>query len=136
MKIAYQGIPGSYSESCAKQMYPECETISCKTFDECFEKAKQDNSIRSIIPESNKTTGNIGVEYLIFKYRLNIYAEHFFPIKHNLLGIKGSNLDSIKDVYSHAQALSQSSNFIKKNNLIENVRADTAGSAKKFTSLN
>ena len=49
MKIAYQGIPGSYSESCAKQMYPECETISCKTFDECFEKAKQDNSIRSII---------------------------------------------------------------------------------------
>ena len=78
MKIAYQGIPGSYSESCAKQMYPECETISCKTFDECFEKAKQDNLIRSIIPESNKTTGNIGVEYLIFKYRLNIYAEHFF----------------------------------------------------------
>jgi len=136
MKIAYQGIPGSYSESCAKQMYPECETISCKTFDECFEKAKQDNSIRSIIPESNKTTGNIGVEYLIFKYRLNIYAEHFFPIKHNLLGIKGSNLDSIKDVYSHAQALSQSSNFIKKNNLIENVRADTAGSAKYILDTN
>ena len=136
MKIAYQGIPGSYSESCAKQMYPECETISCKTFDECFEKAKQDNSIRSIIPESNKTTGNIGVEYWIFKYRLNIYAEHFFPIKHNLLGIKGSNLDSIKDVYSHAQALSQSSNFIKKNNLIENVRADTAGSAKYISDTN
>ena len=136
MKIAYQGIPGSYSESCAKQMYPECETISCKTFDECFEKAKRDNSIRSIIPESNKTTGNIGVEYLIFKYRLNIYAEHFFPIKHNLLGIKGSNLDKIKDVYSHAQALSQSSNFIKKNNLIENVRADTAGSAKYISDTN
>ncbi len=130
MKIAYQGISGSYSESCAKKMYPGCETISCKTFDECFEKASQDNSIRSIIPESNKTTGNIGVEYLIFKYRLNIYAEHFFPIKHNLLGIKGSNLNDIKDVYSHAQALSQSSNFIKNNNLNENVRADTAGSAK------
>ena len=130
MKIAYQGIPGSYSESCAKEMYPGCETISCKTFDECFEKASQDNSIRSIIPESNKTTGNIGVEYLIFKYRLNIYAEHFFPIRHNLLGTNGSNLDDIKDVYSHAQALSQSSNFIKKNNLNENVRADTAGSAK------
>ena len=130
MKIAYQGIPGSYSESCAKKMYPNCETISCKTFDECFEKASHDNEIRSIIPESNKTTGNIGVEYLIFKYRLNIYAEHFFPINHNLLGIKGSSLDDIKDVYSHAQALSQSSNFIKKNKLNENVRADTAGSAK------
>ena len=136
MKIAYQGIPGSYSESCAKEMYPDCETISCKTFDECFEKANQDNSVRSIIPESNKTTGNIGVEYLIFKYRLNIYAEHFFPIKHNLLGIKGSNLHDIKDVYSHAQGLSQSSNFIKKNKLNENVRADTAGSAKYISDTN
>ncbi len=130
MKIAYQGIAGSYSESCAKEIYPECETISCKTFDECFEKAERDNNIKTLIPESNKTTGNIGVEYLIFKYRLNVYAEHFFPIKHNLLGLPGSSIKDIKDVYSHAQALSQSSIFIKKNKLIENVRADTAGSAK------
>jgi prephenate dehydratase len=59
MKIAYQGIAGSYSESCAKEIYPDCETIPCKTFDECFEKANQDNSIKTIIPESNKTTGII-----------------------------------------------------------------------------
>ena len=130
MKIAYQGIAGSYSESCAKQKYPECETIPCKTFDECFEKANRDSSVKAIIPESNKTTGNIGVEYLIFKYRLNIFAEHFFPINHNLLGLPESKISDIKDVYSHAQALSQSSNFIKKNKLNENVRADTAGSAK------
>ena len=130
MKIAYQGIAGSYSESCAKEKYPNCETIPCKTFDECFEKANNDSSVKAIIPESNKTTGNIGVEYLIFKYRLNIFAEHFFPINHNLLGLPGSKLSDIKDVYSHAQALSQSSIFIKKNKLNENVRADTAGSAK------
>ena len=136
MKIAYQGIAGSYSESCAKEMYPGCETISCKTFDECFEKANLDNSIRTIIPESNKTTGNIGVEYLIFKYRLNIYAEHFYSISHNLLGIKGSSLSDIKNIYSHAQALSQSSEFIKKNKFNENVRADTAGSAKYVLETN
>ncbi len=130
MKIAYQGVAGSYSESCAKEKYPNCETISCKTFDECFEKANQDRSVKAIIPESNKTTGNIGVEYLIFKYRLNIYAEHFFPINHNLLGLSESKITDIKDVYSHAQALSQSSIFIKKNKFNENVRADTAGSAK------
>ena len=130
MKIVYQGIPGSYSESCAKIMFPDAETVSCATFDECFEKASLNNKIRAIIPESNKTTGNIGVEYLIFKYRLNIYEEYFFPINHNLIGIKGSKLSDIKKVYSHAQALSQASNFIKKNNLSANVRADTAGSAK------
>ena len=130
MKIAYQGIPGSYSESCAKKNYPSCETISCKTFDECFEMASNDNNIRTIIPESNKTTGNIGIEYLIFKFRLNIYAEHFYKISHNLLGLKGSKIKDIKSVYSHAQALGQSSIFIKKHHLIEQVRADTAGSAK------
>ena len=130
MKILYQGIPGSYSESCAKKMHPNIETISCKTFDECFEKASKDEDIKAIIPESNKTTGNIGVEYLIFKYRLNIYEEFFFPINHNLLGIKGSKLSDVNNIYSHAQALSQSSKFIKKNNLIGNIRADTAGSAK------
>ena len=136
MKIAYQGVAGSYSESCAKEKYPDCETIPCKTFDECFEKANNDSSVKAIIPESNKTTGNIGVEYLIFKYRLNIFAEHFFPINHNLLGIPGSKLSDIKDVYSHAQALSQSSIFIKKNKLNENVRADTAGSAKYISEAN
>ena len=135
MKIVYQGIPGSYSESCAKKMFPEIETISCKTFDECFEKASSDSKIRAIIPESNKTTGNIGVEYLIFKYRLNIYEEYFFPINHNLLGIKGTKLKDIKEVYSHAQALSQSSQFLKKNKLNGNVRADTAGSAKYISEL-
>ncbi len=135
MKIVYQGIAGSYSESCAKFLYPSIETIPCKTFDECFELASKNSDIRAIIPESNKTTGNIGVEYLIFKYRLNIYEEIFFPINHNLIGIKGSKLKDITNVYSHAQALSQSSQFIKKNNLIGNVRADTAGSAKYISEL-
>ena len=135
MKITYQGVSGSYSESCAKKIYPDCETLPCKTFDECFEKASQDSSIRTIIPESNKTTGNIGVEYLIFKYRLNIYTEHFYPIKHNLLGVKGAKIENVRDVYSHSQALSQSSIFIKNNNLQANVRADTAGSAKYISEV-
>ena len=130
MKIVYQGIGGSYSESCAKYLYPTIDTIPCKTFDECFERASKNSNIRAIIPESNKTTGNIGVEYLIFKYRLNIYEEIFYPINHNLIGIKGSKLKDIKNVYSHAQALSQASQFLKKSNLSGNVRADTAGSAK------
>ena len=130
MKIAYQGIEGSYSESCAKELYPNCKTISCKTFDDVFKKANEDDQVMAIIPESNRTTGNIGVEYLIFKYRLNIYKEKFYPINHHLLAFPGSNIQDIKNVYSHAQGLSQCSNFIKKNNFIENVRADTAGSAK------
>ena len=130
MKILFQGSLGAYSHLAALKVYPDAEIVPCKTFDECFSIANEDDKIRIIIPESNRITGNIGVEYLIFKYRLNIYAEHFHSIQHHLLGLPGAKLKDIKNVFSHAQALSQSSLFIKKNNLIENVRADTAGSAK------
>ena len=134
MKILYQGSPGAYSHMAALEVYPNAIIIPCKTFDECFSKAIEEEKVRIIIPESNRITGNIGVEYLIFKYRLNIYAEHFHPVQHNLLGLPGSKTKDIKHVFSHAQALSQSSSFIKKNKLIENVRADTAGSAEYIAS--
>ena len=130
MKILFQGSLGAYSHLAALEIYPDAEIIPCKTFDECFSKASEDDKIRIIIPESNRITGNIGVEYLIFKYRLNIYVEHFHSVQHHLLGLPGTKIKDIKNVYSHGQALSQSSKFIKKSNLIENVRADTAGSAK------
>ena len=130
MKILFQGSLGAYSHLAALEIYPDAEIIPCKTFDECFSKANENDKIRIIIPESNRITGNIGVEYLIFKYRLNIYAEHFHSVQHHLLGLPGTKIKDIKNVYSHGQALSQSSKFIKKNNLIENIRADTAGSAK------
>jgi prephenate dehydratase len=135
MKILYQGSPGAYSHLAALEAYPDAEIIACKTFDECFVKAEANKELRIIIPESNRITGNIGIEYLIFKHRLNIYAEHYHRIEHNLLTIPGTRLENIKNVFSHQQALSQCSNFIKKNNLIENVRADTAGSAE-LISLN
>ena len=77
-----------------------------------------------------------GIEHLIFKYRLNVYAEHFHRIEHNLLGIPGAKISDIKNVLSHAQGLSQCSDYIKKNNLTENVRADTAGSAKFISENN
>ena len=135
MKILFQGSLGAYSHLVVLEVYPDAEIIPCKTFDECFSRAQQDEKLKIIIPESNKTTGNIGIEYLIFKYRLNIYAEHFHKIEHNLLGISGAKIRDIKNVLSHAQGLSQCSDYIKKNNLIENVRADTAGSAE-FISKN
>ncbi len=130
MKILYQGSPGAYSHLAALQIYPDAEIISCKTFDQCFEQAKKNDELRIIIPESNRTTGSIGIEYLIFKYRLNIYAEHFLKIEHNLLGMKGAKVKDLKNVFSHAQALSQCSKFINNNELIANIHTDTAGSAE------
>ncbi len=132
-KIYFQGTFGAYSHLAALSIDPKAEILPCKTFDDCFNKASEEPNSRIIIPESNRITGNIGIEYLIFKHRLNIYKEHFQKIEHNLLGQPGAKLKDIKEVYSHAQGLSQCSKFIKENNLAEHIRADTAGSAEMIS---
>jgi prephenate dehydratase len=129
-KIYFQGTFGAYSHLAALSIDSNAEVVPCKTFDDCFVQASKDTNSKIIIPESNRITGNIGIEYLIFEYRLNIYAEYFQRIEHNLLGLSGTKISEIKNVYSHAQALSQCSKFIKSNKLTEHVRADTAGSAE------
>ena len=132
-KIYFQGTFGAYSHLAALSIDPKAEILPCKTFDDCFNKASEEPDSRIIIPESNRITGNIGIEYLIFKHRLNIYKEHFQKIEHNLLGQPGAKLKDVKEVYSHAQGLSQCSKFIKENNLAEHIRADTAGSAEMIS---
>ena len=134
-KIYFQGTFGAYSHLAALSIDSNAEVVPCKTFDDCFVQASKDINSKIIIPESNRITGNIGIEYLIFEYRLNIYSEYFQKIEHNLLGIPGTKVSEIKDVYSHAQALSQCSKFIKSNNLTEHVRADTAGSAEMVSKV-
>ena len=129
-KIFFQGTFGAYSHLAALSIEPKAEIVPCKTFDECFLKASKDTNSKIIIPESNRITGNIGIEYLVFQYRLNIYAEYFQKIEHNLLSIPGAKISDLREVYSHAQALSQCSKFIRSNKLIEHVSADTAGSAE------
>ena len=132
-KIYFQGTYGAYSHLAALSIDRNAEIIPCKTFDECFLKATSERNSKIVIPESNRITGNIGIEYLIFKYRLNIYSEYFQKIEHNLLGLPGTKIKDIKNIFSHAQALSQCSKFIKKNNLTEHVRADAAGSAEMIS---
>ena len=72
-KIYFQGTFGAYSHLAALSIDPKAEILPCKTFDDCFNKASEEPDSRIIIPESNRITGNIGIEYLIFKHRLNIY---------------------------------------------------------------
>ena len=134
-KIYFQGTYGAYSHLAAIAIDPKAEIFPCKTFDECFLKATNEKNVKIVIPESNRITGNIGIEYLIFKYRLNIYSEYFQKIEHNLLAVPGAKISEIQNVYSHSQALSQCSNFIKSHNLIEHVSADTAGSAEMVSKI-
>ena len=82
MKILYQGTKGAYSQLAALEVYSKAETISCKTFEECFKKCSDDESLKTIIPVENSIAGRVAdTQYLMNKYKLQIYAEHFHAKK-------------------------------------------------------
>ena len=131
LKVAFQGEKGAYSHLACLEIFPNADVKACKTFDEAFMMAKESSEYKIVIPITNSSTGSIAdMHYLLPKYKLQIHAEHFQKVSHNLLGIKNSKIQDIKTVRSHAQALSQCSKIILENNFKALVSADTAGSAK------
>tara|TARA_Y100000590_G_scaffold323942_1_gene367412 strand:+ start:669 stop:1520 length:852 start_codon:yes stop_codon:yes gene_type:complete len=131
IKVAFQGEMGAYSHLACLQVFPDAEIKSCKTFDQVFKLAKEDSTYKIVIPITNSSTGSIAdMHYLLPKYKLQIHAEHFQKVSHNLLAVKGAKMKDIKIVRSHSQALSQCSKIILENNLKAIVSTDTAGSAK------
>ena len=131
MKILYQGNEGAYSQLAAKEIFPDSELISCKTFEECFKKSSNDESLRTIIPIENSIAGRVAdIQYLMNKYKLQIYAEHFHKVSHNLMARQGVLIDNLKYVRSHSQAISQCQKLINDYKLEPIIAADTAGSAK------
>ena len=131
IKVAFQGEKGAYSHLACLDIFPNADVKACKTFDEAFMMAKESSEYKIVIPITNSSTGSIAdMHYLLPKYKLQIHAEHFQKVSHNLLGIKNSKIQDIKAVRSHAQALSQCSKIILENNFKALVSADTAGSAK------
>lgn len=84
-----------------------------------------------MIPIENSVAGRVADNHhLLPESGLHIVAEHFQRVSHSLLGLKGTKLDGVSDVYSHVQALGQCRAFIRKNKLKTHVFADTAGAAR------
>ena len=137
MKILYQGSEGAYSQLAALEVYPKMDTISCKTFEECFQKCTEDVNLITIIPVENSIAGRVAdIQYLMNKYKLQIYAEHFHKVSHNLMVLPGVKIKNIKSVRSHSQAISQCQKLINSNQLEPIIAADTAGSAKYISEKN
>ena len=131
MKILYQGNKGAYSQLAALEVFPKSDTISCKTFEDCFKRCDEDESLKTIIPIENSIAGRVAdIQYLMNKYKLQIYAEHFHKVSHNLLVKPGTQMKNLKYVRSHSQAISQCQKIINEYKLDPIIAADTAGSAK------
>ena len=131
IKIAFQGEQGAYSHLACLEIFPNAEAVACSTFEEAFELAKNNSKYKIVIPIENSLAGRVAdIHYLIPKYKLQIHAEHFQKVTHNLLGVRGSKIQDIKTVRSHSQAIGQCSKVILENKLKPIISADTAGSAK------
>ena len=130
-KVAFQGEKGAYSHLACLEIFPNADVIACSTFEEAFQLAKDNSEYKIVIPIENSLAGRVAaIHYLIPKYKLQIHAEHFQKVTHNLLGIKGSKLKDIKTVRSHSQAIGQCRKMISENKIKPIISADTAGSAK------
>ena len=131
IKVAFQGEKGAYSHLACLEVFPKVDAVACSTFEEAFQLAKDDSEYKIVIPIENSLAGRVAdIHYLIPKYMLQIHAEHFQKVTHNLLGIKGSKIKDIKTVRSHSQAIGQCNKIILNNKLKPIISADTAGSAK------
>ena len=137
VKIAFQGEKGAYSHIASESLFKGAEIKTCATFEETFKTAFEDENYKIIIPLENSLAGRVAdIHYLLIKYKLQIYAEHYQKVEHNLLTKPEAKLKDIEFVRSHAQAIGQCQEFIKKNNFKTIISADTAGSAKDLAASN
>jgi len=134
IKIAFQGEKGAYSHIASDEIFKDAEIKNCATFEETFKTVFEDENFKAIIPLENSLAGRVAdIHYLLPKYKLQIYAEHFQKVEHCLLCKQDAELKDIKYIRSHAQAIGQCQKIIKKNNLKTIISADTAGSAKDLS---
>ena len=133
-KVAIQGELGAYSHIACNEFFKSVEIKTCSTFEETFKVAYDDDSYKIIIPLENSLAGRVAdIHYLLPKYKLQIHAEHFQRVEHNLLARPESSFKDIKYVRSHAQAIGQCQSIIIKNKFKTIISADTAGSAKDLS---
>ncbi len=132
--IAYQGVEGAYSHLACKKAFPDSITIACDSFSDAMKLVESGTVNLAMIPVENSTAGRVEEIYrLIPKLALYIVEEHFEPVNHCLLGIKGSTKEGIRYVSSHPQALAQCHTNITNLNLKALAKFDTAGSAKEIS---
>ena len=133
-KIAFQGELGAYSHIAINELFKNPDIKTCSTFEETFKVAFDNEDYKIIIPLENSLAGRVAdIHYLLPKYKLQIYAEHFQKVEHNLIAKKDSQLKDIKFVRSHAQAIGQCQKIIIQNKYKTIISADTAGSAKELS---
>ncbi|XP_051217168.1 arogenate dehydratase/prephenate dehydratase 6, chloroplastic [Lolium perenne] len=133
LRVAYQGVPGAYSEKAAGKAYPACDAIPCDQFEVAFQAVELWIADRAVLPVENSLGGSIHRNYdLLLRHRLHIVGEVQLPVHHCLLALPGVRKESITRVISHPQALAQCEHTITRMglNVVREAFDDTAGAAE------
>ncbi len=139
MKIAIQGIKGSFHEIAAKQFFGNgIDLVECMTFTEIPQLLKNNQVDFAIMAIENSIAGAILPNYaLIDEYDLSIEGEVYLNIHHHLMGLKGQNLQDIKEVWSHPMAILQCRKFFRNHPNIKLIEEkDTAEVAQRIQKEN
>ncbi len=135
--IAFQGMIGAYSDLACRTVYPDFETMPCTSFDEAFAAVQKGEAEYAMIPVENTLAGRVAdVHHLLPDSDLYIIGEHFQPIHHALLGVRGAKKSDIKQVHSHIHAIPQCRKLIRAMGVQAHVHADTAGAAEEISRRN
>ncbi|XP_031121496.1 arogenate dehydratase/prephenate dehydratase 6, chloroplastic-like [Ipomoea triloba] len=139
LRVAYQGVPGAYSEAAAGKAYPNCEAIPCDQFEVAFQSVELWIADRAVLPVENSLGGSIHRNYdLLLRHRLHIVGEVQLPVHHCLLALPGVRKNYLTRVISHPQALAQCELTLTNLGLTVAREAvdDTAGAAEYIAANN
>ncbi|MFG1348069.1 prephenate dehydratase [Xanthobacter autotrophicus] len=132
-RITFQGEPGANSHIACREVFPDFEAVPCATFEDAFAGVESGAATYAMIPIENSVAGRVAdIHHLMPQSSLSIIGEHFLPLSHQLMAVKGASLSTLKSVQSHVMALGQCRKAIRTLNLTAVIGADTAGSAREI----
>lgn len=130
-RVAFCGNEGSYSWSAARRMYPDSELVGYATFDKACKAVDDGECSCVVLPVDNSTAGIVLQVYnLIIKYDFKILSKSEIMVDHVLAAKNDIDIDAVKKVYSHQQALMQCSEFLNELNVETNEMENTAFAAR------
>ena len=137
MNIGYSGVPGAFAYIAAKRMFPDSEPHSYSSFEEAYEAVEKGEMDACVLPIENSFAGEVGnVMDLMFSGNLYVNQVLDVDVVQNLLAVDGAQVEDIKKVVSHPQALMQCEKFIKEHGLQTEVYSNTAMAAEYVKNLN
>ena len=141
MKIAIQGIEGSFHDEAVQKLFPNetVELVKCEAFDHVTQAVKDGKADYGVIAIENTIAGSILPNYnLIDAEQFEIYDEVFLNIQMYLMALESESIIDIFEVHSHPVALLQCRDYLRKFppqfKLIEG--KDTASEAKRIKENN